>query len=135
MASATAYSGGVGLSYYATSSYGAANTKSDVIPGKILPLLYDAQSTDTTGPYIYLSGMPTTIPINTNQTVEIKALDKSGVSKIELSVNDSVICSGYGANLSCNWRAPTTQMPTNFMITATDTLGNETNSIYRYQSQ
>lgn len=82
---------------------------------------------DTTNPYVLI-----TYPINgsnvsrnSNLTITANASDSSGINRVEFYVNNSLECTDYSANYSCNWHVPV-KKNVNYTIRsqAYDTVGN-----------
>jgi len=120
----TGYRDGIGLSYYSVNSYGSISNS------PIQPLLNDATSTDTLGPFVSLT-LPAVNHVRTGSRVQFYAAasDKSGVSKVVFYTNG---VSAHTENLypfQYFWTAPTNNGLTITVVAkAYDTAGNTSTS-------
>lgn len=120
-----AYKEGITLSYYAANDYANSNSKSSPIPGKVQPILFDAQSTDITGPFVTItSPNSTSLSQNTQQTISVDARDRSGVGKVDFYIDDVLTCSDNSAPYACTFSTSTSSSSMKVKAVASDNAGN-----------
>jgi beta-mannanase len=125
------YESGIGLSYYSDNKYGSISNS------PIQPLLNDAQTTDTMGPFVSIVN-PAVRHVRTGSRVEfdVTASDKSGMDKIVFSTNGVVAHTENLYPYQYFWTAPASAgQTTTITAKAYDTLGNTSVSTIQVVSQ
>ncbi|MEO5912995.1 MAG: autotransporter-associated beta strand repeat-containing protein [Luteolibacter sp.] len=117
-----AYRESVGLSYYSDNKYGF------ITQSPIPPLVNDAKSSDTMGPFVSIE-RPFFDKVQAGSTTEIytSASDKSGISKVEYSINGVLKHTENIAPYQYLWPVPAgTGTSYTIVCKAYDTVGNTT---------
>lgn len=118
------YQESVGISYYSDNKYGA------ITESPIRPLLNDAKATDTMAPFVSID-VPRANLVQAGVVNEIRssAFDKSGVSKVEFTVNGELKHTETRFPYQFFWQAPSGAGATHTIVCkAYDAAGNTSTS-------
>jgi beta-mannanase len=113
-----AFAEGVGLSYYADNTFG------DLVTSPIRPLLFDATTTDTMGPFVDVVPVAGAVAPGDRVRIAIDAEDRSGIAKIDLYINGKWHCTEKQLPYECYWTAPTGSTAYTVIAKAFDPNGN-----------
>ncbi len=118
------YAQGIGLAYYCTNGF------STISNCPIQPLLNDATTTDTMGPFVSIVS-PSTDFVTDGSVVNFiaTASDKSGVTQVQFSINGVTTYTDTSPPYQFSWTVPPSAGSTYTIVaTAYDTFGNSSTS-------
>ncbi|MGZ6004698.1 MAG: glycosyl hydrolase [Candidatus Saccharimonadales bacterium] len=121
--SLAAFVEGIGLSYYATNDFAGLKVS------PIQPLLNDATTADVMGPFVKIAQpVKDSLPQAKQIGFSAKAVDKSGIGRVEFYVDSQLVCSDSKAAYQCAWTTPSQPGSFKLTVVAYDKAGNSATS-------
>jgi len=118
-ASRASFANAIGSSYYSSNVYSTF----DISP--IPPMISDATTTDILAPFVYYTKPTTnTIVAGSRAEISVNAIDKNGIAKIDVYVNNVLKCTEKLLPYQCFWDVPAGSATYVYMTKTYDPTGN-----------